>query len=155
VARVARARPRLLLVLLLAGAVATAPGRVQAANSTPVPAPILPVPVPVPAPSYCWLDVRLFNTLRLGPVDFCRRNLRYRPGALECYQFLDQVCATFVPSSGWVTSRSPVDTQVFACPEGPEPPVCRKLDLQRSLDGPGWRDMLDPGDALEAARAGG
>src|SRR5262249_28423979 len=77
----------------------------------------------------CWLDVRLFNTLRLGPVDFCRRNLRYRPGTLECYRFLDQVCMTFVPSSGWVTSRSPVDTQVLACPDGPEPPVCRRLDL--------------------------
>ena len=121
------ARSILLVLLLLAGAAATEPGRAGAANATPVPAPVQPVPVP--APSYCWLDVRLFNTLRYGPVDFCRRNLRYRPGALECYQFLDQVCATAVPTSGWITSRSPVNTQVFACPYGPEPPVCRQLDL--------------------------
>jgi hypothetical protein len=99
------------------------------APATPVPVPVLPVPSPVLPPSYCWIDVRLFYTLRNGPVDFCRRNLRYRPGALECYQFTDQVCATFVPSGQWVTGRNAIDTQVFPCPYGPEPPVCRQLDL--------------------------
>ena len=121
-------RPGLLAAALVA-AVLTAT-RVRAApNATPVPAPLPVVPVPVPAPSYCWVDVRLFYTLRLGPVPLCRRHLRYTPGALECYQFLDQVCATFVPNSGWVQSRSPIETDVLACPDGPEPPVCRALDL--------------------------
>jgi hypothetical protein len=109
--------------------VLTAASATAAPNATPVPAPLQVVPTPVPAPSYCWLDVRLFYTLRLGPVPLCRRHLRYRPGALECYQFLDNVCATFVPSSGWLQSRSPISTQVVECPAGPEPPVCRALDL--------------------------
>jgi len=85
--------------------------------------------VQVPVPGDCWLDVRMFYTLRWGPVGFCRRNLRYRPGALECYQFLDRVCATPDPVSGWVYSKSPLEAQVFPCPAGPEPPVCRTLDL--------------------------
>ena len=79
--------------------------------------------------SQCWVDVRLFDTLRLGPVDFCRRRMRYRPGALECYRFLDQVCMTWVHGSGWVTSRGSLDVQVFACPPVPEPPMCRRLDM--------------------------
>jgi hypothetical protein len=127
--RAARARFLVLTTFLIGAAVLAGPAAAGPQNATPVPVPVLPVPVPVPAPSYCWLDVRLFHTLRLGPVDFCRRKLRYRPGALECYQFTDQVCATYVPASGWVTSRSAVNTQVFACPAGPEPPVCRQLDL--------------------------
>jgi len=113
----------------LAGSILTAAHTLAAPNATPVPAPVPIVPGTVPGPSYCWLDVRLFNTLRLGPVPFCRRHLRYRPGALECYQFLDQVCATAFPNSGWVQSRSPISTQVIACPAGPDPPVCRALDL--------------------------
>jgi hypothetical protein len=72
---------------------------------------------------------RLFYTLRYGPVAVCRRNLRYRPGALECYQFIDRVCATPDPLNGWVNSSSPLDAQVFPCPAGIEPPVCRTLDL--------------------------
>jgi hypothetical protein len=90
---------------------------------------VLTVPVPSPVPGYCWVDTRVFYTLRLGPVAFCRRNLRYRPGALECYQFIDRVCNTLDPVNGWVTSRSPIDAQVFPCPVGPEPPVCRTLDM--------------------------
>ena len=82
-----------------------------------------------PTPGYCWIDTRLFYTLRYGPVAFCRRHLRYRPGALECYTFTDQVCATLDPVNGWVNSRSPIDSQVFPCPAGIEPPVCRALDL--------------------------
>jgi hypothetical protein len=129
VSRACGARARLLSGLLLLGSITAGLVHAGSPNATPVPAPLLPVPVPVLPPSYCWLDVRLFRTLRLGPVDFCRRNLRYRPGALECYQFLDQVCATYVPASGWVTGRNVVNTEVFPCPAGPEPPVCRQLDL--------------------------
>jgi hypothetical protein len=129
VIRTAEGRAVLLWVVVVASPLASGTVHAGPPNATPVPVPVLPVPVPVPAPSYCWLDIRLFETLRFGPVDFCRRNLRYRPGALECYQFTDQVCATFVPASGWVTARNAVDTQVFRCPDGPEPPVCRRLDL--------------------------
>ncbi len=118
-------------LLLVLGASTPAAVHAAAPAVTPVPAPLLPVPLPALPPSYCWLDVRLFYTLRNGPVDFCRRNLRYRPGYLECYQFTDQVCATFVPASGWVTGRNAIDTRVFPCPDGPEPPVCRQLDLPR------------------------
>ena len=118
-----------LRVVLMAGMLAAATVHAGPQNATPVPVPVLPVPPLVQPPSYCWLDVRLFDTLRFGPMNFCRRNLRYRPGALECYQFLDQVCATFVPTGGWVTGRNSVDLQVLPCPEGPEPPVCRRLDL--------------------------
>jgi hypothetical protein len=87
------------------------------------------LPGPVPEPGYCSIDTLVFYSLRYGPVAFCRRNLRYRPGALECYQFINRVCATLDPVNGWVNSRSPVDAQVFPCPPGIEPPVCRTLDL--------------------------
>lgn len=127
--RASGARLLLLLTAFLVGALLAPPAVARPRTGTPVPVPVVPLPIPVPAPSYCWLDVRLFHTLRLGPVDFCRRNLRYRPGALECYQFTDQVCATYVPASGWVTARNAINTQVFPCPDGPEPPVCRQLDL--------------------------
>lgn len=123
------ARSPLVALIFLAGALLAGSAQATAPRGTPVPVPLVPVPVPVLPPSSCWIDIRLFHTLRLGPVPFCRRNLRYRPGRFECYQFTDQVCATWVPTGGWVTSRSPIDTQVFACPDGPEPPVCRQLDL--------------------------
>jgi hypothetical protein len=131
VIRIAGLRAALLWAVLMIDMLPAPTVHAGPQNATPVPAPVLPVPVPALPPSYCWLDIRLFYTLRLGPVDFCRRNLRYRPGALECYQFTDQVCATFVPGSGWVTGRNAVDTRVFPCPDGPEPPVCRQLDLPR------------------------
>jgi hypothetical protein len=88
------------------------------------------VVAPLPAVGACWVDVRLFDTLRHGPFDYCRDNLRYRPGALECYQFTDQVCPVFFPGSGLVETRSLVHSHVFRCPPGPEPPVCRRLTLR-------------------------
>ena len=129
--RTAGVRAALLCLVLLAGMCAPSVVHAGPRAATPVPAPLLPVPSPVLPPSSCWVDMRLFYTLRLGPVNFCRRNLRYRPGALECYQFIDQVCTTWVPLSGWVTGRNVIDTNVFPCPDGPEPPVCRQLDLPR------------------------
>ena len=47
--------------------------------------PIL-VPGGVPNPGYCWAELKLFDTLRYGPFDFCRKRLAYRPGRLECAQ---------------------------------------------------------------------
>ncbi|HEV7731466.1 MAG TPA: hypothetical protein VGR62_04850 [Candidatus Binatia bacterium] len=81
------------------------------------------------APSYCWLDVRMYQTLRQGPVDFCRQKLKYTPGKLECFQITDQVCAVLLSDGTWTDTRAVVARQVFACPRGPEPPVCRRLDF--------------------------
>jgi hypothetical protein len=114
--------------LVLAGMLLAAAADGAGPPARPLPVAV-PAPLQYPPPSWCWLDVRLFTSLRLGPVDYCRRRLRYRPGRLECFRFLDQVCATWVPGAGWVTARNVIDTQVLACPEGPEPPVCRQLDL--------------------------
>ena len=101
-------------------------GRAVPPFAPPPGVPVVPDP---PLSSLCWVDIRLFDTLRLGPVDFCRRRMRYRPGALECYRFIDQVCMTWVPGGGWVTSRGSLDVQVIPCPHGPEPPMCRRLDM--------------------------
>jgi hypothetical protein len=110
---------------------ATLAGPVLALDPLGKPAPPQSHALTVPGgePGYCWTDIRVFYTLRYGPVAFCRRNLRYRPGALECYQFIDRVCATPDPLNGWVNSSSPLDAQVFPCPAGIEPPVCRTMDL--------------------------
>jgi len=110
-------------------------GVVRAADAQgPAPPPSRSVPSQVPPalqPSACWIDIRLFYTLRLGPVAICRRHLRYHPGTLECYQFTDQVCQTVDPRDGVVTSRSPIDVAVLPCPNGPEPPVCPALNFPR------------------------
>jgi hypothetical protein len=86
------------------------------------------LPAPALEPDSCSTDVLVFYSLRSGPVGFCRRHFRYRPGALECYQFIDRVCPTLDAANGVVNSRSRV-AQVFPCPAGIEPPVCRTLDL--------------------------
>jgi hypothetical protein len=79
----------------------------------------------------CWSDVRLFNTLRNGNFPYCRQNLRYRPGALECFQITEQVCEVIpVGATLPIQTTSPVNKQVIPCPDGPEPPVCRRLDIQ-------------------------
>jgi hypothetical protein len=78
----------------------------------------------------CWYDVRLFRSLRLGLVDYCRESLRYKPGALDCRQYTDEVCSVFYPGSGLIETRTPVNTYVFRCPDGPEPPTCRRLDVR-------------------------
>jgi len=110
-------------------------GVVRAADvQGPAAPPSRTVPSQVPPalqPSACWIDIRLFYTLRLGPVAICRRHLRYHPGTLECYQFTDQVCQTVDPRDGVVTSRSPIDVAVLPCPNGPEPPVCPALNFPR------------------------
>jgi hypothetical protein len=80
---------------------------------------------------YCWSDVRLHHTLRHGNFPYCREKLRYRPGAYECVQMTDQVCSVLVPGSVQpVETRSQLDRHVFPCPDGPQPPVCRRLDVR-------------------------
>jgi hypothetical protein len=106
---------------------------VAAASGGPLPTPPPPVaPGPYPAfPTSCFVNVRLFRSLRTGPIDYCRENLRYEPGALECYQFTDQVCTVFLPSTGGFTeTRSLLHAIPFRCPDGPEPPVCPRLSVR-------------------------
>lgn len=76
----------------------------------------------------CWLEARLFESLRTGPVDFCRGHLRYRPGALDCARFVDQVCWVYLPAQAEYTlTRTPNLRAAVVCPPGPEPPVCPRL----------------------------
>jgi len=91
-----------------------------------------PLPaLPYAQPLSCWSDVRLFNTLRNGNFPYCRQNLRYRPGALECFQIVEQICDV-IPAGATLPVRttSTVNKQVIVCPDGPEPPVCRRLDVE-------------------------
>jgi hypothetical protein len=108
--------------------------------STPVPlllllgarGPTRRAPQNVPAVvTECWEDVRLFETLAAGTFDYCRGHLRYAPGALDCYRLIDRVCVVYLPLTGELTdARSPRTRYPFACPAGPAPPVCRRLDLK-------------------------
>ena len=79
----------------------------------------------------CWDDVRLFTSLGGGNFDYCRSRLRYVPGRLECYRLVDRVCLVYLPGSADLTEARSTRVRVaIACPDGPEPPVCRRLDLQ-------------------------
>jgi hypothetical protein len=93
----------------------------------PAPPQSRPLPLPAPEPDACSTEALVFYSLRYGTVAFCRRHFRYRPGALKCYQFIDRVCPTLDPANGR-GNRSRV-AEVFSCPAGIEPPVCRTLDL--------------------------
>ena len=85
----------------------------------------------LPVPIVCWDDVRVFDSFTSGTVDYCRAHLRYLPGALECYRMIDRICSVYFPLSGEVTDlRQPRTRIPFPCPTWPEPPVCRRLDLQ-------------------------
>jgi hypothetical protein len=88
------------------------------------------LPYPYAQPLSCWSDIRLFRTLRNGNFPYCRQNLRYRPGALECFQIAEQVCEV-IPAGGTLPVRttSTLSKQVIVCPDGPPPPVCRRLDV--------------------------
>ena len=92
---------------------------------------VLPVlPAPYAQPISCWQDIRLFRTLRNGNFPYCRQNLRYRPGALECFQIAEQVCDVIPAGSAIpIQTTSVLRKQVIVCPDGPEPPVCRRLDV--------------------------
>ena len=95
----------------------------------------VPVPVPVPDASAvvtdCRENVRLFDSLAAGTFDYCRGHLRYAPGALDCYRLIDRVCLVYLPASGEFTdTHSPQTRYPFPCPDGPAPPVCRRLDIQ-------------------------
>lgn len=107
-----------------------APTIIVVPGGTPPPA-VYPNVYPYPQTLGCWTDVRIFNTLRSGNVPYCRQNLRYRPGALECVQITEQVCQV-IPAGATlpIQTTSPVNKQIIPCPDGPEPPVCRRLDIE-------------------------
>jgi hypothetical protein len=119
-----RARIALLLVALVAPAASAQP------LPTPLPPPGAVYPPLVNPPTWCWIELRLFDTLKHGPFEFCRKHLRYRPGALECYRIVDRVCAVQQADGQVIDGRTPVTSEVFRCPQGPEPPVCRRLDIR-------------------------
>jgi hypothetical protein len=93
-----------------------------------VPGPIL-VPQGVTNPAYCWPEVKVFDSLRRGPIDYCRKRLAYRPGRLECAQVAENVCWVLLGTQ-WTLTRSPVTEHLVPCPDGPEPPVCPRLTFR-------------------------
>jgi hypothetical protein len=108
-------------------AVAVLAGSARADPRRPVvPPPVVVAPSAVPNPAYCWPETKLFDTLRYGPVDLCRKKLRYQPGRLECAQVDENVCWVLLGAQ-WTLTRTPLVTRVIPCPEGFEPPVCPRL----------------------------
>ena len=73
----------------------------------------------------CWVEQRWFETLRSGPVDYCKQSLRYRPGQIDCVAFTDEVCWAVNHVTGeWQQLRNTGREVLFRCPDGPEPPTC-------------------------------
>jgi hypothetical protein len=87
--------------------------------------------VPFVAPwvtASCWIEPRWFESLRSGPVDYCKRSLRYRPGRIDCLAFIDEVCWALNRETGdWQQLRTSGRETLIACPQGPEPPTCPRL----------------------------
>lgn len=83
-----------------------------------------------PYPAACWVDVRTFHSMRYGEMPYCRENLRYRPGTLECFEIIDRVCSIVTAQAQLVDARTPVQRRRIVCPAGPRPPVCRRLDVR-------------------------
>jgi hypothetical protein len=78
--------------------------------------------------SSCWVELRPFSNLRYGNFTYCRTSLRYRPGRLDCAQFLDQACWVLLPgATQWALTRANQSRALIPCPNGPEPPVCPRL----------------------------
>jgi len=94
----------------------------------PAAAPVFPLVGPLPVVTGCRLEPRLFHSLKTGWIDYCRGHLGYAPGALDCYNFTDQVCTVFLPATQrWTESRQESPPVVFPCPDAPEPPSCPRL----------------------------
>ena len=78
-----------------------------------------------PIVTNCWTETQTFSSLKTGEVDFCKKHIKYAPGALDCYTFEVQVCDIFQPTNQqWTQNRRPLPPRVFECPEEPEPPLC-------------------------------
>ena len=91
----------------------------------------VPAPFAIPSPWFttsCWIEPHWFETLRDGPIDFCKRSLRFRPGKVDCLAVTDEVCWAFNQLTGeWTTFRNARREQLIVCPSGPEPPTCPRL----------------------------
>ena len=112
-------RARTLAALVVGAGLVLGPAAVRGQTA------IVPPGIPV---ADCWSQARTFDTLRDGPFAYCRKNLRYRPGALECFWIAERICWAFDPvSRQWSQLHSPEQPIVFPCPDGPEPPVCPRL----------------------------
>jgi hypothetical protein len=92
---------------------------------------IVPPRSPVVTPwitTQCWVEHRWFETLRSGPVDYCKRSLRFRPGKIDCLGFTDEVCWAVNQQTGEGQQlRTEGIQNLIVCPEGPEPPTCPRL----------------------------
>lgn len=127
-----------LLVLLLALSPAT---RASARDPRFGP-PVVVVPngpfANYPVTADCWVEQHYFDSLRTGPIEYCRKNLRFRPGALECLTYVDRVCNVWFPDrQEWDVTRSSNEPRLIRCPEGPEPPSCPRLGVPRTLGSAG------------------
>lgn len=100
-----------------------------AAQGPPPPIPPLVTPLSPPViVADCWTQARLFESLRSGAFAYCRKNLRYRVGALECFYVGERICWAYdTIERRWTQLRTPQDPIAFPCPAGPEPPVCPRL----------------------------
>ena len=88
-----------------------------------------PAPGPSPAPAAESKEVVDPRVARLLPVDFCRKNLAYRPGRLECAQVGENVCWVLLGAQ-WTLTRTPMSQYVIPCPDGPAPPVCPRMTFR-------------------------
>jgi hypothetical protein len=111
----------LLLVLAVAGT--------ALAQHRPIaPPPVAPGIVTPWVTSTCSIEPRWFQTLRDGPIDYCRKHLRFSPGTLDCVTFTDEVCWAVNQLTGeWTQLRNPGRETLFPCPDRPTPPVCPRL----------------------------
>jgi hypothetical protein len=102
------------------------------AGVSPAQAGARPAPPAIVEPAWittsCWVEPRWFETLRNGPVDYCKRSLRFRPGQIDCLAFTDEVCWAINRLTGESTQfRNNGRETLFPCPSGPEPPTCPRL----------------------------
>lgn len=112
-------------MLLVAAALATG---VAVAQKPPRVVPPRTIIVPPWVTTSCWIEHRWFETLRNGPMDYCKRSLRYRPGRIDCLLFTDEICWAVNQETGeWQQLRTPGLSTLIACPDGPEPPTCPRL----------------------------
>ena len=99
----------------------TAQGRTQTFSGRGLQAPMGQEPVV----TNCRIEARTFSSLKTGEVDFCRRHMKYAPGAVDCYRFEAQVCDVFQPTTQqWTENRQVLPPSVLECPEEIEPPLC-------------------------------
>jgi hypothetical protein len=83
----------------------------------------------------CREVVRIFDTLRDGDFDFCRKTLGYVPGKRDCLRAVTTVCSDWVLADGVWQPQELVDSRTvrIPCPPGPVPPSCPS-ELSEPLD---------------------